>query len=44
MWESGFNTSALLYQHIATLVQARQQFIKNSGEYTSQATRIVYQE
>lgn len=44
LWEAGFNTTSELYRHIATLVQARQHFIKMSDDYTTQATDIIYQE
>lgn len=44
LWESGYNTSALLYQHISTLVKARQHFIKTSDAYTSQSTDVIYQD
>ncbi|KAK3632954.1 hypothetical protein LTR56_011511 [Elasticomyces elasticus] len=43
LWETGFNTDAPLYQHIATLNAFRQHIIKHSKNYTQYMNEVVYE-
>jgi len=44
LWETGYNTSAPLYRHIATLNQFRQHVLQASTNYTEYRNEVVYQD
>ncbi|KAK5113812.1 hypothetical protein LTR62_003196 [Meristemomyces frigidus] len=44
LWETGYNTSAVLYQHIATLNRFRQHVVHTSTNYTTYLNEVIYQD
>lgn len=44
LWITDYDTNAVLYQHIATLVKARQHIVKTSGNYTTYMQDVIYQD
>ena len=44
LWETGFDTSAPLYQHIATLNKFRQHVTSNTQNYTTYMSEVIYQD
>ncbi|KAK5113287.1 hypothetical protein LTR85_010904 [Meristemomyces frigidus] len=44
LWQAGYNTSAPLYQHIATLNQFRQHAISMDSDYTDYMAEVIYQD
>ena len=44
LWKTGYDTTAPLYQHIATLNTFRQHVIKQSANYTTFVNEVIYQD
>ena len=44
LWEAGYNTSAPLYQHIATLNKFRQHVFATSTNYSLYMSEVIYQD
>ena len=44
IWSTGYDTSAELYKHIATLVLARQHFVLEGDSYTTSDTDVIYED
>ncbi|KAK5136120.1 hypothetical protein LTR08_004171 [Meristemomyces frigidus] len=44
LWDTGYNTSAPLYEHIGTLNQFRQQAISVDSDYTDYMAEVIYQD
>lgn len=44
LWQAGYNTSAPLYEHIATLNQFRQHAISMDSDYTEYMAEVIYQD
>ncbi|TKA68006.1 hypothetical protein B0A55_10541 [Friedmanniomyces simplex] len=44
LWQAGYDTTAPLYQHIATLNAFRQHAIRHSANYTTYMNEVIYQD
>jgi len=44
LWQAGYNTTAPLYEHIATLNKFRQHVVKASTNYTTYMNEVIYQD
>lgn len=44
LWHAGYNTSAPLYEHIATLNQFRKHVINSHDNYTEYMAEVIYQD
>ncbi|KAK3114807.1 hypothetical protein LTR53_006503 [Teratosphaeriaceae sp. CCFEE 6253] len=44
LWAAGYDTSALLYQHIATLNRFRQHAVRIGKRYTTYMNEVIYQD
>ncbi|EME45676.1 glycoside hydrolase family 13 protein [Dothistroma septosporum NZE10] len=44
LWSTAYNTDAELYKHISTLTKARHHFVRNSGNYTTYISDVIYQD
>jgi len=44
LWQTGYDTTAPLYQHIATLNTFRQHAIEQSANYTTSVNEVIYQD